>query len=146
MFGLFVFAAAGFIGAVIWIIYCFVERESSTLKITAITLTVVCLALSIVLFLTPQTQMYWIKFKVGAQKGTWLVVDNSGGKTMRHWVLYNNYVKGCDQTDGWEFLAESCSPCYVGGDSFVGKITEDQIKGDKYKKQFNIPEDQEALH
>jgi len=146
MFGLFILMLFGLICSAVWTFFVFSGRESNTMKLLASICTAVCLTLSIVLFFTPQTQMYWIKFTAGAKKGTWLVVDNSGGKTLRHWVLYNNYVKGCDQTDGWEFYAESCAPCYVGGDSFVGKITKEQIEGDKYKKQFNIPEDNIALH
>jgi len=146
MFELFVLMVFAAICAIAWVVVAIMLGFKPIVKALAVVSAVLCIVISVILFMTPQTQMYWIKFKVGAQKGTWIVIDNSGGETMRHWVLYNNYVKGCDQTDGWEFFAETCSPCYVGGDSFVGKITEDQIKGDKYKKQFNIPEDQEALH
>lgn len=100
---------------------------------------------SFLIFGTGQGQLYWAKFTAGYEKGTWIIVDNSGGETMRHWVLFNGYVKGGDQTDGWEFTAENCSPCYVGGDSFVGKITKELANGN-YKEVFNIPQEQKTLH
>lgn len=98
-----------------------------------------------ILFGTAQGKLYWSKFTAGYENSTWIVVDNSGGKTIRHWVLLNGYVKGYDQSDGWEFIAENCNPCYVGGDSFVGKISKELATGN-YKEVFNIPEDQRTLH
>jgi hypothetical protein len=146
MFGLFVFVAVITIAFILWSIASVVTRKKGEVfHFIIIGVTILCIALSILLSQTAQTKMYWITFTAGAQKGTWIVIDNSGGKTIRHWVLYNNYVKGCDQSDGWEFFADSCAPCYVGGDSFVGKITDEQARGN-YKKQFNIPENQIALH
>lgn len=145
MFALFIMAVFATIGFIVWTIIEIINDESKIRKLFSICASIICLIAAIALSQTAQTKMYWINFIVGTKTGTWIVIDNSGGKTMRHWILLNNYVKACDQTDGWEFFAESCSPCKVGGDAFVGKITEEQAKGD-YKKQFNIPEDQITLH
>lgn len=144
MIVLFIASICGVVACLVWTWMAYEDNKKSHMVLSVI-LAVVLVVVSVVLFNTAQVHLYWTKFKVGAKKGTWIVVDNSGGKTLRHWILYDNYVKGADQTDGWEFFAESCSPCYVGGDAFVGKITREQIDGD-YRRQFNIPADQEALH
>jgi len=146
MFIFFTLMVIATIGSVVWIISSFVLNYSKIMKSFSIITTILCMILTVFLSQTAQTKMAWINFTAGANTGIWLVTDNSGGETLRHWVLHDGYVDGCTQTDGWEFFAESCSPCKVGGDSFVGKISKDQLINDKYKRQFNIPEDQEALH
>jgi hypothetical protein len=139
MVGLFVIAAT--ICVVCWLCYFTSSSESTLFAVGGVGSLFVCIFL---IFGTAQGKLYLTKFTAGYQNATWLIIDNSGGLTMRHWVL-DGYVKGCDQTDGWEFKAQDCDPCYVGGDSFVGRITKEQATGN-YREQFNIPIDQEALH
>jgi len=146
MFGVFVLTICVTLCVIIWTGATFIYKHGSTMQALAIIATILCIVSTAILSQTAQTKLVWINFTAGAQKGIWLVIDNSGGKTLRHWVLYEGYVDGCKETDGWEFFAESCSPCKVGGDSFVGKISKEQLINDDYKRQFNIPEDQEALH
>ena len=148
MFLLSVIVAVATASALCWVVYVFAfdKHTSNNIKILAISATILCLILSIVLSQTPQTKLAWINFVASSQKGTWLIIDNSGGETLRHWILYEGYVDGCRQTDGWEFFAESCSPCKIGGDAFVGRISKNQLENDAYKQQFNIPKNQEALH
>ncbi len=98
-------------------------------------------------FNTPQWHMYYNQLKASGINGNWLVVDNSGGLTMRHWVLENSYVKNSTQSDGWEFFDSAGNgPNYVGGGSFVKRINEplDEFLKD-YKTKYNIPQENNVL-
>lgn len=95
---------------------------------------------------TPQGELYWLQF-TASTGGNWLVVDNSGGKTMRHWILEDSYVNSSTQSDGWQFYdSEGNGPIYVSGDSFLMRIgvgMDEFLRG--YKGKYGIPSDQEAL-
>lgn len=94
---------------------------------------------------TCSAEMYWLQLVASGKSGNWIVVDNSGGETLRHWVLEDTYVGSSDQSDGWKFnTADGIS--YVSGDAYVGRINrplEEFLKD--YKTRYNIPEDQQPL-
>ncbi len=96
-------------------------------------------------WLTPQGQMYWAQLIATGMTGNWIVVDNSGSKTMRHWILKESYVGSSDQSDGWKFLSAD-GVAYVGGDAFVLRIEEplEEFLKD-YRVKYNIPENLTAL-
>jgi len=98
-------------------------------------------------FNTPQWHMYYNQIKASGSNGNWLVVDNSGGLTLRHWVLENSYVKNSYQSDGWEFFdSQGNGPIYVSGDSFVMRINESlDVFLKDYKKIYNVPQENIAL-
>ena len=85
----------------------------------------------------------------GGKKGNWVVIDNSGGEILRHWVLTDAYVESAPNSDGWRFYDGTGTDttgdnlCYVGGDAHVEKIAipMDQFLS-RYKKVLNIPEEQ----
>jgi hypothetical protein len=97
-------------------------------------------------FFTATGQMAVSKLLAGTNNGTWLVIDNSGGDTLRHWVIEDGYVESSSQSDGWQFLDTNGNLCYVSGDAFVMRITEplDEFKS-RYKSAYNIPVEQDAL-
>jgi len=94
---------------------------------------------------TPQGNVYWLQLVASGKTGNWLVVDNSGGETLRHWILIDSYVGSSDQSDGWKFSSED-GLAYVGGDAFTLRIEmpiEEFLK--TYKVRYNIPAEQTAL-
>lgn len=97
-------------------------------------------------FFTASGKMQVAKLLAGTKTGTWLVIDNSGGETLRHWVIENGYVESSSQSDGWQFYDSQNNLCYVSGDAFVMRVTEPlgEFKG-RYKQDYNIPEEQRAL-
>lgn len=97
-------------------------------------------------FFTASGQMQMAKLMAGSRNGSWLVIDNSGGETLRHWVIEKGYVESSDQSDGWQFRDTKGNLCYVSGDAYVMRITEplDEFKS-RYKEDYNIPADQKAL-
>lgn len=97
-------------------------------------------------FFTASGQMQMAKLVAGSRNGSWLVIDNSGGETLRHWVIESGYVESSDQSDGWQFRDSNGNLCYVSGDAYVMRITEplDEFKS-RYKEDYNIPPDQKAL-
>lgn len=97
-------------------------------------------------FQTPQGQLQWKQLVASSQSGNWLVIDNSGGETLRHWVLEGGYTESSSQSDGWQFYDTNGNLCYVSGDAFVMKINqplEDFLV--TYKQRYHIPEELPAL-
>jgi len=136
---LIVIGGAGFALCVIW----FINKRNRIAVIPAIA----CIALIIISFLTPQGKMYWTQLVATGKYSNWLVVDNSGGVTLRHWVLKDSYVGSSDKSDGWKFYdKQGNGPCYVSGDAYVMRINEPLRSFlEHYKKTYNIPEDQQAI-
>lgn len=95
---------------------------------------------------TASGQLKVKKLFASTTSSQWLIVDASGGKIMRHWILENGFVESVTDSDGWQFYDGEGNLCYVGGDSFIMKINIplDSFRKD-YKKLYNIPEDQAAL-
>lgn len=106
-----------------------------------------CLLVFIASFFTASGEIYRKQFFYSTIKGCWFVVDNSGGETMRHWILEKGYVKDSTQSDGWQFTDVNGNLCYVSGDAFVMQINEPLDEFLKtYRTKYNIPKGQEALH
>ena len=106
---------------------------------------VFCLALVIGSFFTAQGNMVVLKLIAGSKNANWLVIDNSGGETLRHWVIEDGYVESSSQSDGWQFYDQN-GLCYVSGDAYVMKI--DTPLGDflqHYKSTYNIPSEQKPV-
>ena len=92
-----------------------------------------------------QGKMFLNKMSASSKTAHWLVVDNSGGETMRHWIL-SGYVESQKNSDGWQFTDTAGNLSYVGGDTFVLLIKQDVEEFKKtYREKYNIPEDQIAL-
>lgn len=128
----------GLAGCVWW----YFESKSSI----AVLVGVVCLAIFVWGWMTPQGQVYYVQLVASGKTGNWLVIDNSGGKTLRHWILEDSYVGSSDQSDGWKFESDIDGLSYVSGDAYVGRIKRplaDFLKD--YKARYNIPKDQEPL-
>jgi len=107
---------------------------------------VLCLGVFFYAWSTPQGELYLKKLTAATEYGNWLVVDCSGGVTMRHWVLENGYVKDSDQSDGWQFYDSEGNLCYLSGDAFVMRIKGDLTDfKENYREQYNVPADQIAL-
>lgn len=107
---------------------------------------IIGVAVVILGFFTPQGKMALKKLWAGSTSSEWLIIDNSGGETMRHWVLEGGYAESSSQSDGWQFYDNEGNLCYVSGDAFVMKINqplEEFLK--TYKDMYNIPKDQVAL-
>ncbi len=123
------------------IVWCFSVNKKLLPSIAG----VLCLIIFIGAWFTPQGKVYWLQLVAFGKTGNWLVIDNSGGKTMRHWVLKNSYVGSSDQSDGWKFKSAN-GISYVGGDAFILRISQplDEFLKD-YKKRYNIPATQQAL-
>lgn len=124
--------------------WCVTDEENRKFSIPCVVLS---LAICFGAFQTSQGTMYWLQLKNSTTKGNYLVVDNSGGKTMRHWILTSKYVKSSDQSDGWQFYDDDNNTNYISGDSFVMRINnplDEFLKN--YKTMYNIPEEQTALH
>lgn len=107
--------------------------------------------LGLVLFVcgwfTPQGSLTIKRLMASGSHGNWIVVDNSGGETLRHWVLIDSFCESSDQSDGWQFY-DSTGLNYVSGDAFVKRIDNDINFDDflkNYKEKYNIPEEQEPL-
>ena len=136
-----------FIGVVGFILCCLWFMNVKEHRVYAVIVALLCAVLFFGAFFTAQGTIYRKQLLASAKKGNWLVIDNSGGETLRHWVLKKSYVKGSDQSDGWQFYDKIGNLCYVSGDCFVMRINhpleEFQVS---YKKEYNIPEIQEALH
>ena len=116
-------------------------------NLASVILGFICIGLIILSFLTPQGKMYWTQFVATGKAGNWLVVDNSGGATLRHWILEDSYVGSSDRSDGWKFYdKQGNGPCYVSGDAYVMRVNEplDSFL-EHYKKTYNIPEDQQPI-
>jgi len=137
-----VIGGIGFVGCAVWLF------SDNNTKSVAIICAIVCLIIFIAAWLTPQGKLYWSQLMATSKTGNWLVVDNSGGKTMRHWILKKSYVQSSDKSDGWKFTDFYLNgPIYVSGDAFVMRIVQPLDEFLKtYKQKYNIPVDQEALH
>ena len=86
------------------------------------------------------------KMQADYARGTWLIIDNSGGETLRHWVVESGYVESSTQSDGWQFYDDAGNLCYVSGDAFVMRVNENRETFDQtYRARFAIPSDQIAL-
>jgi hypothetical protein len=93
----------------------------------------------------PQGKMFINKLSASSKTGHWLVVDNSGGETMRHWIL-SGYVESQKNSDGWQFTDTAGNLNYVGGGTFILLIKQDIEEFKKtYREKYNIPADQIAL-
>ena len=115
-------------------------------KTIPITLTAICVLIAASSFFNAQGQMYWKQLVASSNTHHWLVVDNSGGETLRHWIIYG-YVKSSDKSDGWLFPEKSGNLAYVSGDAFVLMIEEPlEAFMETYKQRYNIPEDNRVLH
>lgn len=97
-------------------------------------------------FFTAQGRLNIMALRIQTIGGNYLIVDNSGGKTLRHWILIKSYLGASDQSGGWMFYSNEegkrYGPYHVSGDAFTYHITEplDTFLLN-YKKRFNIPED-----
>lgn len=128
----------GFVGAVWW----WFVWDKKAIPTVAVLL---CAGIFVGSWFTPQGEVYWLQFVSSSQTGNWLVVDNSGGQTLRHWILVDSYVGDNDQSDGYKFKSAD-GIARVSGDSFVLRINKplDQFL-ETYKTLYNIPADQESL-
>jgi hypothetical protein len=104
--------------------------------------TVVC----VFIFSMPATRMQVSELWAGTASGNWLVVDCSGGQTMRHWVLKGSYVTSASSGAGWKFRDSRGNLNYVSGDAFLVQISDplSEFLG-RYKKAYGIPDAQVAL-
>lgn len=133
----------GGLGAVGCGIWFFTEEEQRKFSIPIF---VVCVVLFISAWFTASGEIYGKQFFAGTVKSNWFVVDNSGGKTLRHWVLKKSYVKDSSQSDGWQFTDINGNLCYVSGDAFVMQINQPLADFlENYKTLYNVPADQIAL-
>jgi len=131
------------IGILVSVYFLFEEHINSIIPKIIIS---ICIVLFISAWFTPTGHLIYLKLWAGSKSGNWLIVDCSGGKTMRHWIIQNGYVRSSDQSDGWAFYDHNNNLCYIGGDTFIMKIEQpidEFVKN--YKKLYNIPEDQEFL-
>lgn len=97
-------------------------------------------------FFTPQGRLVTTRLFVSGVSQNWLIVDESGGVTKRHWILKDSYVKSSTQSDGWQFTDKIGNLCYVSGDSYLMTIKEPLEEFEtNYKEKYNIPADQQAL-
>lgn len=115
-------------------------------KTTAIMLTT-SIAIVVFAFSTPQGELYLSQWTADAKRGNWLIIDNNGGKAMRHWILKNGYANYSNQSNGWKFYDKEGNLNYISGENtFVIKIKE-PLKNFKtdYKTKYNIPKQQKAL-
>ena len=141
MFGILaIISACAIIGGGIWFFNDEPRRLFSSI------LVVVGVIILVIAFQTPQGQLQWKQLVASSQSGNWLVIDNSGGETLRHWVLEDGYAESSSQSDGWQFYDVNGNLCYVSGDAFVMKINqplEDFLV--IYKRRYNIPSELPAL-
>ncbi len=113
------------------------------MAIMIISLSVIVITLS---FITSQGHLYFMTLKMQVAGGNYLVVDNSGSETLRHWILKDSYLGPCRHSNGWKFYSNEegkrYGPYHVSGDAFTYYITEplDTFLLN-YKERFNIPED-----
>ena len=114
----------------------------------SIPIMLICIAMIISAWFTPQGHMYWQELNASANTGNWLVIDNSGGKTLRHWILEDSYVQSSDDSDGWKFYdSKGNGPIYVSGDAFVMRINEPlEAFRLNYHELYNVPSELPVLH
>lgn len=136
----------GLLGVICVLTVIFTERHQARIRVAAIFGVAVFTVIFGASWFTAQGQMVVVRLMASGSNGNWLVIDNSGGKTMRHWVIEGGYVESSSQSDGWQFRDSNGNLCYVSGDAFVIRITEplDQFQS-TYKVKFNIPVEQKAL-
>lgn len=53
---------------------------------------------------------------IGATKGDWIVIKQSGGVITDVWKLENQFVQSEEGSDGWLFTDQNNNPVHVGGD------------------------------
>jgi hypothetical protein len=95
---------------------------------------------------TPQGQLVWTGLVASGKHGNWLIIDESGGITKRHWILEDGYIESETSSDGWKFTDRYGNICRVSGDSYNMRIEQDLNEFLKtYKEYYNIPEGQKAL-
>lgn len=138
-----VFLLVGLFGAFLSGLWFFSIKKSQTTRIAA----GLSLAIFLVLFacgwFTPQGSLMVKKLWASGSQGNWLVIDNSGGETLRHWILSDAFAESSNQSDGWQFYDDADNLCYVSGDAYVMRINvplEDFLES--YKEIYNIPADQ----
>lgn len=107
-------------------------------KITALMILGVTFLMSLYLLVTPESL---IRYSGG---GTWLIIDRSDGKIMRHWIIKGNVAS--DYSDGYIFADEKNNVVRVSRDSLLIEINEElEAFMETYRERYNIPEDQKRL-
>ena len=143
---LFIVALFACIFAVSLTVVTFGSRDKGLPALGALVLWVVCGGACYAALNTGGGSLAVKQFFASSKTGQWLVVDNSGGKTMRHWVLESGYVEAHTGGAGWQFYDAKGNLCYVAGDAFVMQILQPLPEFLKdYKKLYNIPTEAEAL-
>jgi hypothetical protein len=134
----------GFVGLFIGIGWCKVASDNRDSCLGPALVILLSLGCFVATPFTPQGQLWFKKFTATASGGNWLVIDNSGGETLRHWLLEDIFVESSSQSDGWQFYDDCGNLCYVSGDAFVMRINDDlRDFRENYKGTYNIPKDQE---
>ena len=134
-----VFGGCGCVACIMW---AYNERKNRTI---ATVLAVACFVIFAGSWYTSSGEIYYKQLFASTVRGSWMVVDNSGGKTMRHWILKNAYVTSSNH-GGWQFTDIKGNLCYVSGDAFTMQIKEPiKLFIQDYKEKYNIPNDQKAL-
>jgi len=129
----------GLIGSVCWFI-----AEENQRKYSSIC-AVLCLIFVIGSFFTASGEIYKTRLFSGTVKGSWLIIDQNGGKVMRHWVIEKTYPKDADNSDGTQFMGKD-GLVSVGTGATIIQITEPFNNFLKtYKLKYGIPEEQIAL-
>jgi hypothetical protein len=135
----------GGLGAILSIVWYLSSKAWSSRGPAGIAV-VLCVFVFVLAWFTPQGKLMVKKAWASGQQGNWLVIDNSGGKTLRHWVLTDSFAESSNQSDGWQFYDDSDPEnlCYVSGDAYVMRVNMPlTVFRAHYKKVYNIPEDQE---
>lgn len=139
-------SVGGAIGFIVCV-YATLAAKNKELKYT-ITGGVVFAMIFVGAFFTASGELVVRKICAGSQHGNWIIIDNSGGATMRHWILTDAFAESSDQSDGWQFYDDTGENlCYVSGDAFVARIgIQMDIFLAQYKKVLNIPPEQEPVN
>lgn len=104
----------------------------------------ISLILMIGSFYTVQGDLFLCQIIASGPENSWMVLDCNGGRVMRHWILDKSYVE--NNHGNWVFVDAAGHLCYVSGDALVMLIHDKSKFLQTYKKIYNIPPDQEALH
>ncbi len=123
-----------------------VFARSKRAKVGGLVLTIVFSFLTYAAFPSGYFKMQWKQSQAVTIEGNWLVVDNSGGLTLRHWIIEGGVVTDSKMGAGYQFYDQQGNICYVGGDAFVMRISQslDAFRRD-YRALYNVPTDQVAL-
>lgn len=104
--------------------------------------------LVIAAFATSQGRMYLQKLWTSTRHSYWLILDESGGRTMRVW-LYYGYVQSADQSDGWQFRDGRWEGMqYVSGDASLKQIRAGLFNAflqTSWRREYNVPENAHVI-